>query len=407
MPFGTLLTDLSKAFDFICHDLLVAKLHAYGLSLPALKMIQNYLLNRKQRTKIGFSYSTWENIIYGILQGSILGPLLFNVYLCDLFLEHEDCCFTNYADDTTPYVVTKNTADVIENFAIVTQKLFTWFANNQMKVNHEKCHLLLSTQDEENIQIGNTTIKRSKSKSIGKLIIQLIIFNYIQLIIQSINYLINKRFPKLLEITLDDKLKFDKHVENICQKASKKLNALARVTNHIQLPKRRILMNAFFKAQFNYCPAVWMFHNRSLKSKISRFHERYLRIIYNDKHSNFEKLFVKDNSVSIHHNNIHTLAIEMHKVANGMSPEIMNDIFKLRENTHYNMRHTSQFLQLTVLIQFTVYLMVVNQHCIWEANFRNNYPLELKILTPLLGLKKKLENGNLRIASVEFAKLHT
>ena len=69
----------------------------------------------------------------------------------------------------------------------------------------------------------------------------------------------------------------------------------------------------------------------------------------------------------------------MHKVANGMSPEIMNDIFKLRENTHYNMRHTSQFLQLTVLIQFTVCLMVVNQLRIWEANFGNNYPLELKI----------------------------
>ena len=83
-------------------------------------------------------------------------------------------------------MVANNTAEVTENFTIVTQKLFTWFANNQMKVNHEKCHLLLSTQDEENIQIGNTTIKWSESKSIGKLIIQLIIFNYIQLIIQSI-----------------------------------------------------------------------------------------------------------------------------------------------------------------------------------------------------------------------------
>ena len=61
--FGAILTDLSKAFDSICHDLLVAKLHAYGLSLPALKMIQDYLLNRKQRTKIGSSYSTWE-ILY-------------------------------------------------------------------------------------------------------------------------------------------------------------------------------------------------------------------------------------------------------------------------------------------------------------------------------------------------------
>ena len=142
--FGALLTDLPKTFDCICHDLLVAKLHAYGLSLPALKMIQDYLLNRKQRTKIRSSYSPWENIISGVPQGSILRPFLFNIFLCDLFLEHENCCFTNYADDATPYVVANNTVEVIENLTIITQKLFTWFANNRMKVNHDNCHLLLS-----------------------------------------------------------------------------------------------------------------------------------------------------------------------------------------------------------------------------------------------------------------------
>ena len=67
--FGALLTDLSKAFDCICHNLLVAKLNAYGLSLPALKMIQDYLQNRKQRTKIGSSYSSWEDITSGVPQG--------------------------------------------------------------------------------------------------------------------------------------------------------------------------------------------------------------------------------------------------------------------------------------------------------------------------------------------------
>ena len=145
-------------------------------------------------------------------------------------------------------------------------------------------------------------------------------------------------------IVVDNKLKFDKHVENICQKVSKRLNTLARVTNYMELPKRHILMNAFCKSQFSYCPAVWIFHNRSLNNKINRLHERCLRIIYNDKHSNFEELLVKDNSVFMHHNNIHTLAIEMYKAANGISPKIMNDIFKLRENTHHNLRHTSQFL---------------------------------------------------------------
>ena len=351
--FGALLTDLSKAFDCICHGLLVAKLHAYGVALLALKMIQDYLLNQKQRTKVGSFYSTWENIISGVAQGTILGPLLFKIFLCDLFLEHKDCCFTNYADATTPYVVANNTAEEIENLIIITQKLFTWFPSNQMKVNHDKCHLLLRTQDEANIQIAITTIKCSKLK-------------------------------KLLGIVLDNKLKFYRHVENICQKASKTLNALAKMTNYMELPKRRILTKAFFKAQFNYSPTVWRFHNRSLNNKINRLHERCLRIIYKNKHSNFEELLVNDNSVSIHHNNIHTLATEMYKVANSMSPEIMNEILKLRENIHYSLRQFHNFL----LIQFTVCLMVVNQYRIWDPKCENKYPSKLKIFTSLLGLKK-------------------
>ena len=78
----------------------------------------------------------------------------------------------------------------------------------------------------------------------------------------------------------------------------------------MELPKGRILMNVSFKTQFNYCPAIWMFHSRTLNKKINRLHERCLRIIYNDKLSNFEELLHKDNFVSIHHNNIHALAIE-------------------------------------------------------------------------------------------------
>ena len=111
----------------------------------------------------------------------------------------------------------------------------------------------------------------------------------------------------------------------------------------MELPKRCILRNVFFKSQCNYCPTIWMFHNRSLNNKINRLHERCLRIIYKDKHSNFEELLNKDNSVSIHHNSVHALALEMHKVANSISLKIMNEVFKLKGNPHYNLQHTSQF----------------------------------------------------------------
>ena len=112
----------------------------------------------------------------------------------------------------------------------------------------------------------------------------------------------------------------------------------------MELPKRRILMNAFFKSQFNYCPTIWMFHNLSLNNKINGIHERCLRIIYNDKHSNFEELLSKDNYVSLSTITMYTrLPLKCTKSPIVWSLEIMNEVFKLKSNPHYNLRHTSQF----------------------------------------------------------------
>ena len=121
----------------------------------------------------------------------------------------------------------------------------------------------------------------------------------------------NSQSKKLLGVTFDNKLKLEKYIDTICQKANIKLNALARITPYMEMTKRRILMNAFFDSQFNYCPLIWMFHSRNLNNKINRLHECCLRVIYNDKTSCFGQLLENDNSVSIHHRNIQTLAIEM------------------------------------------------------------------------------------------------
>ena len=83
---GVLLTDLTNAFDCLPHDLLTAKLHAYGLDMPSLKLLHSYLIKRRQRVKINNIYSSWSEIPFGFAQGFILGPLLFNIFLYDLFL---------------------------------------------------------------------------------------------------------------------------------------------------------------------------------------------------------------------------------------------------------------------------------------------------------------------------------
>ena len=158
-----------------------------------------------------------------------------------------------------------------------------------------------------------------------------------------------------------------KHIITISQRANRKLNALARRTPYMELEKRRILMNAFFNSQFYYCPVICMCHSRALNNKINTLHERCLRIIYNDNTSTFKELLGKDNSVSIHYKNIQALAIEMHEVANGMSPEIMNEIFQLRKKSHNNLRYTSKFL----FHRFIVFAMVASLYLIWDLQFGN------------------------------------
>ena len=101
-----------------------------------------------------------------------------------------------------------------------------------------------------------------------------------------------------------------------------------------------MLFKAFIESQFNnFCPLIWMLHSRTMNNKINCLHERSLRIIYSDQSSTFEEILERDKTFSILHKNIQSLAIEIYKLVNGLSPEIMKRVFHLKENSRYSLRN--------------------------------------------------------------------
>ena len=121
---------------------------------------------------------------------------------------------------------------------------------------------------------------------------------------------------------------------HLCKKASQKLHALARTAHYMDFEKWRTLMNAFVISQFNYCPLIWMFHNRALNNRINKIHERALRLVYQNKNLSFSELLELDNAVTIHQRNLQVLVTEIFKVKNNLSPEIMKQVFDLQEPYH-------------------------------------------------------------------------
>ena len=167
---GAIIMDMSKAFDTLNHKLLFKKLQAYGFDKKSPSFIWSYFTNRKQRTKISDGFSKYQGIITGVPQGSILGPLFFNIFINDLFLSIDKSTLWIYADDNTLYTSGNDANAVINKLKQDFSKIFKWFYENFMILNLDKCYFLtLGFQDvQPNFSYNNLTTKNvSEEKVLG------------------------------------------------------------------------------------------------------------------------------------------------------------------------------------------------------------------------------------------------
>ena len=280
---------------------------------------------------------------------------MFNIYINDLFY-FLTCDICNFADDTTPYVCNSSLEYVLEKLEEYSALAMEWFEINEMKMNAEKCHLFISGNKIEQmwVRIRNDMIWENRT-------------------------------GKLLEITIDNGIEFEKHLTNICIKANRKLTVLTRMRKYLDFNKVRLLFKSFFESQFKYCPLTWMFYSRKTNNRINKLHERALRLVYSDYESTFEDLLTKDGSFTVHHYNIQTLAIELYKVYNNISQTIFGELFT-RNNNGYYLRSKSDF----VIPQIRTVLKGSNSIRYFGPIIWNLILEELKNITSLNIFKKEI-----------------
>ena len=296
---GAVLLDLSKAFDVMPHDLLIAKLSAYGVGFRSLQFLHSYLTDRKMRVRVGSTYSDWLDVLLGVRQGSILGPLLFNIFINDLFMCPIDSLIANFADDNTISASGETVEDVLDILSKDVKVINDWFKKNEMVINADKFKLLLigcENSGSRVITINDQVISASPS-------------------------------VKLLGVIIDEKLSFSDHIYELCKKANHKVSALLRIRSLIDTQKATLLSNSYIFSNFRYCPLIWMFCSKGDNNLISRAQTRALRAVNSDFNTPTDALLYRYETDSVHTHNLRSLATEVYKSVNHLNPSFMWDLF--------------------------------------------------------------------------------
>ena len=224
---AAVLMDLSKAFDCLPHDILLCKLRCYGPTQKAVILLSSYLSGRKQQVKIGNVTSKWANGSKGVPQSSILGPLLFNVFINDIFYFIQKGTLYNYADDNTLSFHSPNFDNLLHFLQTASKTLIEWFRFNCMQANPDKFQA---------IAVGKKT--HDKKPMIK---------------IDSATVFCEDKV-KILGVDIDFNLTFDSHIQSLCKKAAQQLNVLKRLSTNLYLLSKLTIFHTFILSNFNFCP---------------------------------------------------------------------------------------------------------------------------------------------------------
>ena len=251
--------DFRKAFDYVDPDLLLRKLFHYGFDNNALSLLRNYFTGRSQQTRLGTCFSDFADLLLGVPQGSILGPLLFLIFINDFSFYCISIELLNilFADDTTPYIDGSDISHLINVFVDKFKLIAHWINHNSLILNYDKTKFMFITNKHVNypsrIKINSHTIEVVDSFVIGQTDTVIDID-----VVENI---------KLLGITIDNKLIFSNFFKNLSKKVLFKLYCIKRLI-YLPLNIRVMFFKSFILPHFDYCSSLFVYFSNTLISRI-------------------------------------------------------------------------------------------------------------------------------------------
>ena len=232
-----LLIDFSKAFDMVEHSILLKKLHHYGIRGLPLKWIESYLSCRKQFVSVNGADSELRDIKFGVPQGSILGPLLFIIYINDIPEISHVAKFILYADDAN-IIITADTIEMINiQLAKLINSLVNWVESNGLALNLKKTKYMIFSRS------SNTEL--SSPLVISKTAIE------------------RKHEARFLGVIIDESLNWSRHVKTVISKMSRYIGIMYKIKKYLPLTARLQIYHSFVQSHLNFCSLVWGFSAKS------------------------------------------------------------------------------------------------------------------------------------------------
>ena len=308
---GVLFLDLKKAFDTVDHQILLKKMVSYGVEGNALQWFDSYLSNRQQRTLINDSLSEPKLVTCGVPQGSIIGPLLFILYINDLPDRILHCEIFLYADDTALYYAADNSHIIEDVLNTEMQNVSDWFMTNKLTLNSKKTKVMIFGTSKRlkalpplNIRCGNDQIE------------QVSVFKY-------------------LGILLDSTLSFSEHIDYVCKKVNMRLSVLGRTRKYLSVKTSLMLYKSLVMPYFDYCDTLWDCCSCQLKQKLQILQNRALRIINKaDRRTHISDLHNMSKILTLEQRRKYHTHVFMYKALNNLCPDYISSKFCYSSNIH-------------------------------------------------------------------------